>query len=101
MAEANDVTGATKRAGGPAVGTYSLKTAQAQTDEALASQPEYIAHLAAAATAGLQPLPPLRWRLQKELQVLATDTPTPAAKRACTSSSPARELDADGDEQLM
>ena len=100
MAEANDVTGAIKRASCPAVGTNTLKTALEQTDEALASQPEYIAHLAAAAGAGLQPLPPLRWHVQKELQVLASGLQTPAAKRACASSSPARGLDADGDLQL-
>ena len=101
MAETNDANGAVKRAGELAAGTGGIKSALDQTDEALASHPEYIAHLAAASAAGLPPLTPLRWHLQKELHSLATDTPTPAAKRACTSSSPARELDADGDEKIL
>ena len=101
MAETNDANGAVKRAGDPAAGTCGIKSALDQTDEALASHPEYIAHLAAASAAGLPPLTSLRWHLQKELHSLATDTPTPAAKRACTSSSPARELDADGDEKIL
>ena len=101
MAETNDANGAVKRAGELAAGTGGIKSALDQTDEALASHPDYIAHVAAAGTAGSTPLAPLRWHLQKELQTLATDTPTPAAKRACTSSSPARQLDADGDENIL
>ena len=100
MAETNDAAVAVKRAGEPTTGTCGIQSALDQTDEVLASHPEYIAHVAASATAGTPPLPPLRWHIQKELQVLAADTPTPASKRACTSSSPARGLDADGDEQL-
>ena len=79
MAETNDANGAVKRAGDPAAGTCGIKSALDQTDEALASHPEYIAHLAAASASGLPPLTPLRWHLQKELHSLATDTPTPAA----------------------
>jgi len=101
MAETNDANGAVKRAREMTAGTGGIKSALDQTDEALASHPDYIAHLAAAYAAGLPPLTPLRWHVQKELQTLATDTPTPAAKRACTSSSPARQLDADGDEQIL
>ena len=101
MAETNDAAVAVKRAGEPTTGTCGIKSALDQTDDALAKHPEYVAHVAASAAANKPPLAPLRWHTQKELHALAADAPTPAAKRACTSSSPARELDADGDEQLI
>ena len=67
MAETNDANVAAKRAGEPAAGKCGIKSALDQTDEALASHPDYIAHVAAAGTAGSTPLTPLRWHLQKEL----------------------------------
>ena len=97
MAETNDTTAVAKRASEQPAGVQGIRSALDQPDDLLAKHPEYMAYAAATAATGTAPISALRCHLQRELATVAADVPQQAAKRPCTSNSPARNTDADGD----
>ena len=100
VAETNHTAAAFKRASEPPPAMRGIKTALDQPDEVLAVHPEYMAYVAATAGSGGSPLSAIGWHMHKELQAYAAEISVPDAKRSCTSNSPARNVDADGDVQL-